>query len=71
MVLDYRKLRGKIKEVFGTQSNLAEKMNVSRATLSDKLNQKSDFSHSEIILMCECLGISKNEISTYFFTLKV
>ncbi len=71
MSFDYSKLRGKIKEMFGTQANLANEIGISRACLSDKLNEKSDFSQPEILLMCEKLGIDTEEISTYFFTRKV
>ena len=37
-VFDYSKLRGKIKEVFGTQAKFAKAMGMSTVTLSAKLN---------------------------------
>ncbi len=71
MSFDYSKLRGKIREKFGTQENFALAIGISRASLSDKLNEKSDFSHSEIISICDKLDISVDSISDYFFTKKL
>jgi len=65
---DYSKLRGKIKEHCGTQAVLAQRMGLSHAALSDKLNEKSDFSRNEISKMCDILGIPRSEIDVYFFT---
>ena len=71
MACDYSKLRGKIKEVFGTQDAFAEAINIGRVTLSQRLTGKSDFSQNEINRACEALGIDKSEIPVYFFTIKV
>lgn len=68
MSFDYSELRGRIKAKFGTCARFAESLGISGATLSDKLNQKSDFSHSEIIASCRLLGISAKDIPLYFFT---
>jgi transcriptional regulator with XRE-family HTH domain len=65
---DYSKLRGKIKEHCGTQAVLAQRMGLSHAALSDKLNEKSDFSRNEISKMCDILNIPRSEIDVYFFT---
>lgn len=71
MGFDYSKLRGKIKEVYGTQDNFAMKIGIGRVSLSQRLNNLLDFSQEEIIKSCEILGIKKEEIPTYFFTIKV
>lgn len=71
IVFDFNKLKGKIKEVFGTQSILAEKMRTNDATLSNKLNNKVEFASKEIFIICKLLGIKEEEINEYFFTLKV
>ena len=48
MAFDYSKLRGKIKEVFGTQDKFAKALGISRATLSLKLNNISEFTQQEM-----------------------
>jgi len=71
VTFDYSKLRGKIKEMFGTQSAFAEAMSMSPVSLSEKLNNKVQFSQKEIDRACDLLEIAKEEIPTYFFTPKV
>lgn len=70
-MFDYSKLKGKIKEVFGTQSAFAKAMGLSGVSLSSKLNNLTDFTQSEINKACELLGISFEFIPVYFFTEKV
>ena len=67
MSFDYSKLRGKIREKYKTQEIFAGELGISAASLSDKLNEKSDFSHGEITLACDKLGIPYECISEYFF----
>lgn len=69
--MSYAKLRGKIKEVFGTQDAFAVAMEMDRSTLSLKLNGKSEWTMSEIEKACYLLGIPINEVYLYFFTAKV
>jgi len=71
MAFDYSKLRGKIKEVFGTQDKFAKALGIGRVSLSQRLNNYLDFSQSEIDKACELLKLSKEEIPKYFFTIKV
>lgn len=71
VLFDYSKIRGKIKEVFGTQSAFAEVMHMSPVSLSEKLNNKVQFSQKEIDKACDMLEIAKEEIPIYFFTPKV
>lgn len=68
---DYRKLRGKIKEIFGTQDSFADAIGMSKATLSYKLNGLSEWSQEEIDKAVELLSIPAQEIHLYFFTKKV
>lgn len=69
MLFQYDKLRGKIKEVCGTNFKFAELMGVSNSTISAKLNNKSEFSQPEIFRAVEVLGLEKSEIPQYFFCL--
>jgi len=71
MDFDYSKLRGKIREIFKTQSAFAEAMGMSTTSLSVKLNNNVEFSQKEIEKAVELLKIEKEEIPAYFFTLEV
>lgn len=71
MEFDYAKLKGKIKEKFGTQADFAFAMGISEPTISTKLNNKSFWTQEEIDGACVLLGIKPGDIPTYFFTAKV
>lgn len=71
MTFNYSKLKGKIKEKFGTQNSFAKHLGVSDRTLSLKLNSKRFFSQQEIIKISELLDINSNELQIYFFENKV
>lgn len=71
MVYDYRKLRGKIKEVFGTQDAFSEELGIGRVSLSQRLNNQLQFTQDEILKSCDILSIPREEIPAYFFSLKV
>lgn len=71
IIFDFSKLRGKIKEVYGTQNAFATEMVMNEATLSNKLNNNVEFSSKEIVRACYLLKISFEEIKPYFFTLKI
>ena len=64
---NYNKLKGRITEVCGTQSSFAESMNLSNASVSQKLNGKQYFSQEEITEACEILKIPPADIGAYFF----
>lgn len=70
-VYDYRKLRGKIREVFGTQSIFARELGLSEASLSAKLNNVVEWTQEEIETSVYILGIPWKELPEYFFTPKV
>lgn len=71
MGYDYSKLKGKIKEVYGTQDSFAEDLKIGRVSLSKRLTGKLEFSQDEIKRSCELLAIPSSEIPQYFFKLKV
>ncbi|MGI6168320.1 MAG: DUF739 family protein [Christensenellales bacterium] len=70
MEYDYSKLRGKIKEKFGTQINFAKAMGMTEPTLSLKLNNKGEWSQEEMTLALDLLGESLAVVDSYFFTHK-
>ena len=71
MERDYRKLRGKIVEVYGTMSNFAKAMVYSKKTVSLKINVKFYFSQSDIVKIVSLLWLQDKDIPVYFFMNKV
>lgn len=71
MKFDYSKLRGKIIEVYGTIEKFAIAMNLSKTSLSGKLNNRVGFTQAEISKACILLKIPLEFIPVYFFTKKV
>ena len=69
--MSYSKLRGKIREVFGTQEAFAKAMGMNSATLSSKLNGNTDWKREEVEKACFILNIGLAEMHTYFFSPKV
>ena len=64
---NYDKLRGKIREVCGTQDEFAKRLGIGRVSLSKRLNNQLEFGQRDIDKACEVLSIPDNEISLYFF----
>ena len=63
----YPRLRGKIVEVYRTQTVFAHEMGMNPSTLNGKLNGKSQWMASEIAKACRLLGVPLSEAHTYFF----
>lgn len=70
-IYNYSKLRGKIKEKFGTQTVFASQFPMSEATLSKKLNSNIGFSQKEMQKTCDLFYEPYSMIPAYFFTYKV
>jgi len=68
---DYSKLRGKIREVLGSESKYAVLLGLSEASISAKLNGKVPFSIEEMDKSIIALDIPTDKIYEYFFTKKV
>lgn len=64
--MSYSKLRGKIREVFGTQEAFANAMEMNTVSLSNRLTGKLEWKTSEIAKACELLGIPLAENAEYF-----
>lgn len=71
MNFDYSKLRGRIVEYYGRQSNFAKSLGISTVSLNKKLNNRVKFTQDEIYLIIQKLDIEAINIYDYFFTLKV
>lgn len=68
---DYRKLRGRIKEKFGTQAEFSRKIGLSEVSVSNKLNNIVDWGQEEMENTISVLDIPYSDIHAYFFTHKV
>lgn len=69
--MSYAKLRGKIKEVFGTQEAFAAAMDMNTVSISHRLNNKLEWKSNEIVKACQVLGIPLEENAAYFFTKEI
>jgi len=69
--MSYAKLRGKIKEVFGTQEAFAKAMEMNTVSISHRLNNKLEWKTNEIVKACMVLGIPLEDNAAYFFTKEV
>lgn len=68
MPYTYSKLRGRIVEKYGNQETFAKSVNVSKVSVSKKLNGLTGFSQMDIESWASALGIPKEEYPEYFFT---
>lgn len=71
MEFDYSKLKGRITEMYDSQTGFAKVMQVSDNHLSSCLCNKTRFSTKAMDRMIELLCIPEEEIGEYFFKLKV
>lgn len=65
--MSYAKLRGSIREKFGTQEAFAKEMGMNPASMSNKLNGKTEWTRQEIEKACALLEIPLAEAHLYFF----
>lgn len=71
MSFQYNKLRGRIIEIFGSQSKFANAIGQSEQIITAKLSGKSSFTQDNIIAWSNALDIDQNDIGSYFFTQKL
>lgn len=70
MSCNYSKLRGKIREHYGTQEKFALALGIGKVSLSKRLTGKADFTLTEIQKSVDLLFIPKEAIADYFFNQK-
>ena len=63
----YRKLIGRIVEVYGTRKAFANVIGISENSLSLKLNGKTGFSQEDINKWSKMLNISPAEYGSFYF----
>ena len=68
MKYDYNPLRGKIREVLGSESNLATVIHMNRSTLSQKLNNLRGFTQQDMEDILDALKEPYCKAGFYFFT---
>ena len=71
MQYNYAKLRGKIAEICGSQSEFAARIGLSEHSVSMKLNNRRGWKQTEIQQAADILGIVRDDIPVYFFTQEV
>ena len=71
ILFDFSELKGRIISRFGNYAPFAEAIGLSRAQLSDRLNNKVKFQPEDICATCDVLDIAAEHIGRYFFTPKV
>ena len=67
--MKYAKLRGRIREKFGTQENFARALGIHPTTLNAKLSGRTEWVRQEIEDACRLLALSGDDIPAYFFML--
>lgn len=65
---NYKKLRGRIREMYDTQEAFASDLGVTNQAVSKKLNGKNQWTQNEMRKACELLEIDVIEIPIFFFT---
>ena len=70
MEYDYSVLRGKIRDLYGSEKAFASAIGMASATLSMKLNNRREFTQGEIRKIMDALHEDRAMASRYFFTLK-
>ena len=63
--------RGRIVEIFGSQTKFADVVGQSEQIITAKLSGRSSFTQENIITWSRALNIDQNEIGNYFFTQKL
>lgn len=71
MAYNYTKLIGRIVEKCGTRANFARAVGLSERSISLKLNNKIAFKQTEIEKSLQVLGLGKEDVMDYFFTVEV
>ena len=65
--MSYAKLRGRIREIYGTQKAFASAIGLSATELSMRLGDKTSWSADEMRKAIICLQIPADELPSYFF----
>lgn len=64
---EYRKLRGRIVEKYGTLNAFFEKLKITNVQASKKINGKAGFSQEDIVEWCDLLDIDLIDVGPFFY----
>lgn len=64
----YNKLRGRIVEKYGSQNKFADRIGISKQSVSLKMNGKTEFSQNDIDVWANALDIEREQYVEFFFT---
>lgn len=64
---EYRKLIGRIIELYGTRKEFARVIGISENSLSLKLTGKTNISREDIVKWSKLLNISPDEYGSFYF----
>lgn len=64
---EYRKLRGRIIEKYGTLEAFTKVIGRSKVSVSNKMNRVTGFSQADMVLWGNTLDIRPEEYGEYFF----
>lgn len=67
----YRKLRGRIREKFGTQAEFSKIIGLSEVSVSNKLNNVVDWGQEEMENAISALEIPYSDIHAYFLLMQL
>ena len=67
-IANHHHLCSRVREVLGTEAELARVLGLPRSALSARFKGATQFSRKEIMIASEALGIPQSEIGLYFFT---
>lgn len=65
--MDYSNLKGEIRKKYSRRADFATAIGIHPASLSKKLNGKTEWKSDEIVTACEVLGIPLSDAPEYFF----
>lgn len=71
MAFDYSELVKLIRYKYGTQDNFAKALGIGRVSLSQRLNNRLEFTQEEMLRTSELLDLTQEDIPNYFFREKV
>ena len=71
MVYDYSLLKKAIKAKFHSNDRFADAIGMGRTSLHSKLIGKTQFKQKEMSEALKALGLEEEDLTLYFFTLKV
>jgi len=71
IIFNHEKLEERVNERYGSKEAFGKEMGMTKQRINSRLKSATDFTQSEIEKASELLNIQPEEISEYFFCVKV